>query len=119
MIATQAAGCLFCRIVRRETPAKILFEDERVLAFEDMRPQAPVHVLVIPKAHFASLNDAPEGSDALLGELLLAARRAARDKGIAETGYRVVLNTGRDSGQEILHIHFHVLGGRRMHWPPG
>ena len=119
MSAAQAAGCLFCRIARRELPAKILFEDERVLAFEDMRPQAPVHVLVIPKAHFASLNDAPAGSEALLGELLLAARRAARDKGIAETGYRVVLNTGRDSGQEILHIHFHVLGGRRLHWPPG
>ena len=119
MSASPAAGCLFCRIARRELPAKILFEDERVLAFEDMRPQAPVHVLVIPKAHFASLNDAPEGSEALLGELLLAARRAARDKGIAETGYRVVLNTGRDSGQEILHIHFHVLGGRRLHWPPG
>ncbi len=119
MSASPAAGCLFCRIARRELPAKILFEDERVLAFEDMRPQAPVHVLVIPKAHFASLNDAPEGSEALLGELLLAARRAARDTGIAETGYRVVLNTGRDSGQEILHIHFHVLGGRRLHWPPG
>jgi len=117
--ASPAAGCLFCRIARRELPAKILFEDERVLAFDDLRPQAPVHVLVIPKAHFASLNDAPEGSEALLGELLLAARRAAREKGVAETGYRVVLNTGRDSGQEILHIHFHVLGGRRLHWPPG
>ncbi len=119
MSASPSSGCLFCRIVRRELPAKILFEDERVLAFEDMRPQAPVHVLVIPKAHFASLNDAPEGSEALLGELVLAARRAAQDKGIAETGYRVVLNTGRDSGQEILHIHFHVLGGRRLRWPPG
>ncbi len=119
MSAALAAGCLFCRIARRELPAKILFEDERVLAFDDLRPQAPVHVLVIPKAHFASLNDAPAGSEALLGELLLAARRAARDKGIAETGYRVVLNTGRDSGQEVLHIHLHVLGGRRLHWPPG
>jgi histidine triad (HIT) family protein len=119
MSASPAAGCLFCRIARRELPAKILFEDERVLAFDDLRPQAPVHVLVIPKTHIASLNDAPGGSEALLGELLLAARRAARDKGIAETGYRVVLNTGRDSGQEVLHIHFHVLGGRRLHWPPG
>ena len=119
MSASPAAGCLFCRIARRELPAKILFEDDRVLAFDDLRPQAPVHVLVIPKTHIASLNDAPEGSEALLGELLLAARRAARDKGIAETGYRVVLNTGRDSGQEVLHIHFHVLGGRRLHWPPG
>jgi histidine triad (HIT) family protein len=117
--ASPAAACLFCRIARHELPAKILFEDERVLAFDDLRPQAPVHLLVIPKAHFASLNDAPGGSEALLGELLLAARRAARDKGIAETGYRVVLNTGRDSGQEIPHIHFHVLGGRRLRWPPG
>jgi histidine triad (HIT) family protein len=117
--ASPAGGCLFCRIARRELPARILFEDERLMAFDDLRPQAPVHVLVIPKAHFVSLNDAPEGSEALLGEMLLAARRAARDKGIAETGYRVVLNTGRDSGQEILHIHVHVLGGRRFRWPPG
>lgn len=119
MSGPQAAGCLFCRIVRRETPAKILFEDERVLAFEDIRPQAPVHVLVIPKAHVASLNDASEDSQALLGELLFGARRAAVEKGIGETGYRVVLNTGRDSGQAVSHIHFHVLGGRRLQWPPG
>jgi histidine triad (HIT) family protein len=117
--APQAAGCLFCRIARHETPAKILFEDERVLAFEDIRPQAPVHVLVIPKAHVASLNDSPEGSQALLGELLFAARRAALEKGIGDTGYRVVLNTGRDSGQAVFHIHLHVLGGRRLQWPPG
>jgi histidine triad (HIT) family protein len=113
------AGCIFCRIVRGEVPAKILFETERVLAFDDLRPQAPVHVLVIPKAHFASLNDASEGSEGLLGELLFAARRAAREKGVAETGFRVVLNTGGDSGQDVLHIHFHVLGGRRLGWPPG
>jgi histidine triad (HIT) family protein len=114
-----ASACLFCRIVRRELAAKILFETENMLAFEDIRPQAPVHVLVIPKAHFASLDDAPEGSEGLLGELLFGTRRAAREKGIAETGFRVVLNTGRDSGQEVPHIHFHVLGGRRLHWPPG
>jgi len=112
-------GCLFCRIARRELPARILFETGRVLAFEDIRPKAPVHVLVIPKLHFASLNDAPDGSEDLLGELLAAARRAAREKGVAETGYRVVLNTGPDSGQEVPHIHFHVLGGRPLHWPPG
>ena len=119
MSARRAADCLFCRIARRELAAKILFENEHALAFEDIRPQAPVHVLVIPKLHFASLNEAPEGSEGLLGELLIAARRAARDQGLSETGYRIVLNTGRDSGQDVHHIHFHVIGGRRLCWPPG
>jgi histidine triad (HIT) family protein len=114
-----AEDCLFCRIVRKEVPAKILFENERVLAFEDIRPKAPVHVLVIPKDHFASLNEAPEGAGALLGEILLRAREIAREKGIGESGYRIVLNTARDSGQEVFHIHFHILGGRRLTWPPG
>jgi histidine triad (HIT) family protein len=118
-VSAPAADCLFCRIVRGELPAKVLFENERVLAFEDIRPKAPVHVLVIPKDHVASLNDAPEGAEALLGELLLRARAIARAKGVGETGYRIVLNTARDSGQEVFHIHFHVLGGRPMGWPPG
>ncbi|HSA95158.1 MAG TPA: histidine triad nucleotide-binding protein [Acidobacteriota bacterium] len=111
--------CLFCRVIRREAPARILFEDDRVLAFEDIRPQAPVHVLVIPKRHITSLNDAPEGSEELFGTCLFAARRAAREKGVDRTGYRVVLNTGRDSGQAVFHIHFHVVGGRPLEWPPG
>jgi len=115
----KPADCLFCRIIRREAPAKVLFEDDRVLAFEDIRPQAPVHVLVIPKAHISSLNEAPEGSEELLGTCLIAARRAAREKGVAATGYQVVLNTGRDSGQAVHHIHFHVVGGRPLEWPPG
>ena len=119
MSPTRADDCLFCRIVRKELPARIVFENERLLAFEDIRPRAPVHVLIIPKDHFASLDDAPEGSEALLGEILLRARALAREKGVGETGYRVVLNTGRDSGQEVFHIHFHVLGGRPLHWPPG
>jgi histidine triad (HIT) family protein len=118
-MSDPAADCLFCRIVRKEIPAKVLFENDRILAFEDIRPKAPVHVLVIPKDHFASLNDAPEGAEALLGEILLRARAISREKGIGETGYRIVLNTARDSGQEIFHIHFHVLGGRPMGWPPG
>lgn len=118
-MSAPAADCLFCRIVRGELPAKVLFENERILAFEDIRPKAPVHVLVIPKDHFASLNDVPEGDGALLGEILLRARAIAREKGVGETGYRVVLNTARDSGQEVFHIHFHVLGGRPMGWPPG
>jgi histidine triad (HIT) family protein len=115
----QDPPCLFCRIARRELPARILFETDEIVAFEDIRPKAPVHVLVIPKTHFASLNDAPEGSERLIGELLHAARRAAREKGVDATGYRVVLNTGRDSGQEVPHIHFHVIGGRPLGWPPG
>ena len=119
MSAAPADGCLFCRIARKELPARIVYEDERVLAFEDIRPRAPVHVLVIPKEHFASLNDAPQGSEALLGELLLRARAVAREKGVGESGFRIVLNTGRDSGQEVQHIHFHVIGGRPLHWPPG
>ena len=113
------ADCLFCRIVRREIPARIVFENERLLAFDDIRPQAPVHFLLVPKDHFASLNEAPGGSEALLGEILLRAREVARAKGVGESGYRVVLNTARDSGQEVFHIHFHVLGGRRLGWPPG
>jgi histidine triad (HIT) family protein len=117
--ALKMPECLFCRIIRREAPATILFEDDRVLAFEDIRPQAPVHVLVIPKLHIASLGDAPEGSEELLGTCLFAARRAAREKGVAATGYRVVLNTGRDSGQAVHHIHFHVVGGRPLEQPPG
>jgi len=112
-------GCIFCRIVRKELPAAVLFENERLLAFEDIRPRAPVHALIIPKAHFASLNDAPEGSENLLGEILTAARTVARMKGVDGSGYRVVLNTGPHSGQEVFHIHFHVLGGRPMSWPPG
>jgi histidine triad (HIT) family protein len=111
--------CLFCRIGRKEIPAKIVYEDEKFLAFEDIKPQAPVHILLIPKTHFASLNDAPAGSEGLLGKILLRAREIARGKGIGSSGYRIVLNTARDSGQEVFHIHFHILGGRRMTWPPG
>jgi len=111
--------CLFCRIAKKEIPAKIVYEDGKFLAFEDIRPQAPVHILLIPKVHFASLNDTPEGAEGLLGEIPFRAREIAREKGIATSGYRIVLNTARDSGQEVFHIHFHLLGGRRMTWPPG
>jgi histidine triad (HIT) family protein len=111
--------CLFCKICAGQIPAKIVYQDDRILAFDDIRPQAPTHTLIIPKAHYASLNDVPEGEAGLLGDILLKAREIARAKGIGETGYRVVLNTARDSGQEVFHIHFHLLGGRRMAWPPG
>lgn len=119
MRSTTTDRCVFCRIVRKELPAAVLFENDRILAFEDIRPRAPVHVLVIPKAHVASLNEVPEGSEDLIGEIMTAAREIARLKGVGESGYRIVLNTGPHSGQEVFHIHFHILGGRPLSWPPG
>jgi histidine triad (HIT) family protein len=110
-------SCLFCRIVRREIPAKVIHEDEHTLAFRDIDPRAPTHVLVIPKAHVASLNeiDDPE----FVGRLMLVARQIAETEGIAESGYRTVVNTGPNGGQSVSHIHVHLLGGRRLTWPPG
>jgi len=111
--------CLFCKIVNHEIPAQAVYEDDDIFAFEDINPQAPVHILIIPKEHFASLNDVPEKKQDILGRLLIQAKRIAREKGLRERGYRIVLNTETDSGQEVFHIHFHLLGGRRMTWPPG
>jgi histidine triad (HIT) family protein len=111
--------CLFCKIVAKKIPAKVVFEDDRILAFDDIRPQAPAHTLIIPKEHFASLNDLPEGKADILSYILMKARQIAQDKSIFRSGYRIVLNTARDSGQEVFHIHFHLLGGRKMTWPPG
>jgi histidine triad (HIT) family protein len=113
------SDCIFCKIVGREIPARVVYEDDVLLAFEDIKPQAPVHILIIPKDHFASLAEASEQKTALLGRLLLQAKDIARLKNLEETGYRIVLNTGRDSGQDVPHLHFHLLGGRRMTWPPG
>ena len=112
-------SCIFCKIKNKEIPSKIVFEDERIVAFNDANPQAPVHILLIPKEHFASLNDVPEEKKDILGHLLLKARQIAQQEGISKNGYRIVLNTERDSGQEVFHIHFHLLGGRGMTWPPG
>ena len=112
-------NCIFCKIAKKGIPAKVVYEDETILAFEDLHPKAPTHVLIIPKDHFASLNDVPEDRSDLLAHILIKARQIAQDKGVAESGYRVVLNTARDSGQEVFHIHFHLLGGRKMSWPPG
>ena len=109
--------CLFCRIVRREIPATLVYEDEDVIAFRDINPQAPTHVVIVPRDHVASLNDATD--DAQIGRLSLAAAKIARDQGIAESGYRTVVNTNGDAGQTVFHIHLHLLGGRRMGWPPG
>jgi histidine triad (HIT) family protein len=111
--------CLFCKIGSGQIPAKVVLQDDEILAFDDINPQAPVHVLVIPKRHVVALNEPGAGDQALLGRLLEAATLVARKKGIAEAGYRVVANTGRDGGQSVFHLHLHVLGGRPMAWPPG
>ncbi len=111
--------CIFCKIINKEIPASIVYEDERIIAFDDINPQAPVHVLLIPKEHYPSLNEIPEDKKDVLSHLLLKAREIAREKEIGERGYRIVLNTARESGQDVLHIHFHLLGGRQMSWPPG
>lgn len=109
--------CLFCRIVAGEVPAQVVKKNDRLLAFRDINPQAPTHVLVIPAQHVASLNDAKDAS--LLGELLLFARDVAKQEGIADRGYRLVINTNPDGGQTVFHVHVHLLGGRAMRWPPG
>lgn len=111
--------CIFCKIINKAIPASIVYEDEKILAFNDINPKAPIHILLIPKEHFASLNEVPEEKEGLLSEILLKARQIAAEQGIARDGYRIVLNTQKDSGQEVFHIHFHLLGGRRMSWPPG
>jgi histidine triad (HIT) family protein len=113
----MANDCLFCRIIRMEIPATLVFEDEHCVAFRDINPQAPVHVVIIPREHVSSLNEAHDA--AMIGRLSLAAARIARDQGIAESGYRTVINTNRDAGQTVFHVHLHLLGGRDMGWPPG
>lgn len=111
--------CIFCKIARKEVPSKIVFEDADILAFEDLRPQAPVHMMVIPKAHIEKVSDIKEENMRLIGSLVLAAGNIARQKGIEESGYRLVINCNRDAGQEVFHLHLHLLGGRKFTWPPG
>lgn len=113
------SDCIFCRIVAGEVPADKVFENEHCLAFRDLNPQAPVHVLVIPKQHFANLLHVPDDQSALLGHLLAAATAIAGQLDIAESGFRVVINCNADGGQTVDHLHVHLLGGRVMHWPPG
>jgi histidine triad (HIT) family protein len=111
------ADCLFCKIASGELPANVVARDQDFVAFRDVNPQAPTHVLVIPRAHVASLNDVHDGR--LLGGLLAHAREVARAEGLADRGYRVVINTNAEAGQTVFHLHAHVLGGRAMRWPPG
>ncbi len=111
--------CIFCKIADRKMPAKIIYDKNGVIAFHDIAPQAPTHVVVIPKKHIATLNDLTGEDVEVAGRLVLAAKELAAQLGLADQGYRLVLNCNNDGGQTVFHIHCHVLGGRRMMWPPG
>ena len=113
------SDCLFCKMVSGEIQPDVVFEDDDVLAFRDVNPQAPVHVLVIPKTHIATTNDLTTEQAGLVGKMILATRQIAADEGVAEPGYRMVMNCNPEAGQSVYHIHLHMLGGRPMNWPPG
>ncbi len=113
------AECLFCKIARKEIPSRIAYEDRQVVAFEDIHPQAPIHTLIISKAHVPTFNDVGTDEEALLGHMMMVATRVAKDKGLHEKGYRLVANCLESAGQSVFHIHLHLLGGRAFAWPPG
>ena len=115
----MSASCLFCKIISRQIPGDIVYEDDEVIAFNDIYPQAPTHVLVVPKRHIETLNDVQPDQADLVGNLILRATAIARERNIAQLGYRVVFNTNRHAGQTVFHIHLHLLGGRSLEWPPG
>jgi histidine triad (HIT) family protein len=112
-------NCIFCKIIEGGIPATVVHRDDRSLAIEDINPQAPVHVLVIPQEHIESLDEAAQRDEALLGHLLRVAARIANERGLSESGYRTVINTGEGAGQSVFHLHVHLLGGRALTWPPG
>lgn len=111
--------CIFCKIINGEIPAKIIYQDEQVIAFDDLHPQAPVHKLIVPRKHIATLNDINLKDKELLGHMLYVAKQLAKQLNIAKNGYRTLLNCNIDGGQAVFHIHLHLLGGRKMNWPPG
>lgn len=115
----MASDTVFAKIVRREIPAQIVFQDEDVTAFRDLSPAAPTHILIVPNQIIPTLNDATPDDERLLGKLLLTAQKLAQQEGIAAGGYRVVMNCNADGGQSVYHVHLHLLGGRKMTWPPG
>ena len=115
----MADECLFCKMIKGEIKPETVYEDDDVLAFKDINPQAPVHVLIVPKQHIPTINDLEPGTAAITGKLLLAAKTVAQDYGIARSGYRAVMNCNADAGQTVFHLHMHVLGGRYLRWPPG
>lgn len=111
--------CIFCKVIDKTIPAKIAYEDDEVLAFHDIHPQAPVHMLVIPKKHISTINQIEPQDQLLAGKLLLTAQKLAKEQGFADAGFRVVMNCNEQGGQTVYHIHMHVLAGRHMTWPPG
>ena len=111
--------CLFCKIIKREIPASVVYEDDRLLAFNDINPQASTHVLVVPKRHIASLNELSVDDDQIVVDVVRRAAAIAKDRGISAGGFRTVFNTNRDAGQTVFHIHLHLIGGRSLSWPPG
>jgi len=113
------ADCLFCKIIKREIPSSIVYEDDRLLAFNDINPQAPTHVLIVPKRHIATVSALTAADDQLIGEMVRRAAAIAEERGISTGGFRTVFNTNRDAGQTVFHIHLHLIGGRPMQWPPG
>lgn len=113
------SDCVFCKIAAKAVPAALVYEDAEVVAFDDQNPQAPVHVLVVPKRHIPSLNDLAPEDEAVAGRLFRVAASIARARGVAEPGWRAVVNTNREGGQIVFHVHLHLLGGRPMYWPPG
>ena len=118
-MADTAQDCLFCRIAAGEVPARIVHQDDLVVAFHDVSPKAPTHILLIPRTHLASAARIEDGHSELVGRLFTVAARLAREEGVDEGGYRIVTNVGPDAGQSVAHLHFHLLGGRRFAWPPG
>ena len=111
-------SCLFCKIANKELPSEILYEDDEFLVFKDINPQAPIHLLIIPKEHLESVDHLREKDKELIGRLLLLAQKIARDQGVAKSGYRLVFNVGKNAGQTIDHLHLHLLGGKTLPWPP-
>jgi histidine triad (HIT) family protein len=113
------SDCLFCGIVEGKIKANVVYQDDALVAFKDIAPKAPAHVLIIPRKHIASVSDIAEQDRNLIGQIFQVAAKLARELGIAESGYRVVVNSGPDAGQSVFHLHYHLLGGRQMSWPPG
>jgi len=118
-ILTSMEDCIFCRIVKKEIPSTILYEDKETLAFKDIHPQAPLHAILIPKDHFERVSEMTDKNAFLIGKLVLVGNGLAKKEGLAERGYRFVINCNRDGGQTVYHLHLHLLGGRPFHWPPG
>lgn len=112
-------NCIFCKIIKGEIPSKKIYEDNLVLAFHDIAPQAPFHILIVPKQHYSTLLEIEENDKELIGHIFIVANKIAKEMGFNEKGFRIVVNCNRDGGQTVFHLHFHLLAGRPMHWPPG